>query len=93
MFDTIVNKINILLKNDNLRISLLIITGIFAGYTLNPVPKLLNNLFHNSHLFKFIILLILGILAVHPIDKNELFYIIITSIIILIIFEITRLYD
>jgi hypothetical protein len=91
--ETIIPEINKIFKNDFIRLFLLVLTGIYAGYTLQPVPKWLNNLFDTSQLFKFIIIMIIGITALYPIDKDKLFNITLMSIIILILFELFRKYD
>lgn len=79
--------INKLLDNLYLKTFLIILTGIYAGYTLQPVPKWLNNLFDTNLIFKFIIILIIGLTMLHPIDKNKLMVIIICTVLILGLFE------
>ena len=49
---TYINKI---LENDWLRSLLLIIASIFAGYTLQPMPLKLNNMFNTSSSFKYMV--------------------------------------
>jgi hypothetical protein len=85
--------INLGLNNDLIRYILLVISGIFAGYMLQPVPKWLNNLFDNSNIFKFIVLIFIGSTALYPLDKNKFFNIIIGSIFILVLFAILRKFD
>ncbi len=87
------NAINIGLNNDLIRYTLLVISGIFAGYMLQPVPKWLNNLFDNSNVFKFIILVFIGATALYPLDEKKFFNIIIGSIFILVLFAILRKFD
>jgi len=88
-----VDEFNYLFKSDRLRLSLLLIISIFLGYTLQPVPKLLNKIFNNSMTFKFLIIFMLGLLTVYPLDINELYIIFYSTIAILLIFELLRLYD
>ncbi len=91
--ETIITNINIFFNNDLFRMFMLILVGIFAGYTLQPVPKWLNSLFDKSNLFKFIIIMIIGITAVYPIDKNKLINIILSSTLILLLFNFFRNLD
>lgn len=86
----IINIINKILDNTLIKTFLIILTGIYAGYTLQPVPKWLNNLFDNNLIFKFIIILIIGLTILHPIDMNKLIIIIICTILILGLFEYFR---
>jgi hypothetical protein len=37
--ETIILEINKIFKNDFIRLFLLVLTGIYAGYTLQPVPS------------------------------------------------------
>jgi hypothetical protein len=81
---------NYYLKNDYLRIYLLLITGVFMGYTLQPVPKWLSNLFDTSHTLKFFVLFISGCIVVYPVNKNNIKWVTVGSIITLIIFYLAR---
>jgi len=91
--DIIIEKINFMFSNDFYRLYLLILCSIYAGYTLQPVPKWLNNMFNTSNIFKFFILICIGITAVYPIDKNKLINISLSSFIILVLFDIFRTFD
>lgn len=65
----------------------------FAGYTLQPVPKWLNDQFDNNIILKFVILVVIGITALYPIDEKKFLYIVLTSVITLALFEILRKFD
>jgi len=91
--DYITKNYNNLLSINLTRIFLLLITSVYIGYTLQPVPKVLNNLFDNSNLFKFLILFICGSTSLYPLDNNKLLYILISSILILILFNYLRSKD
>ena len=91
--DIIVDTINDVFSNDLVRLFLIILTGIVAGYTLKPVPKWLDNLFNTSYILKFIIIQTFGILVVYPINKSKLINIILITLMILILFEIFRNID
>jgi hypothetical protein len=91
--DVTVRTVNNTFSNDFFKLFSLLLTGIFAGYTLQPVPTWLNNLFINSNIFKFIIIFIIGITAVYPINKDKISNVFISSIIILVIFSLFRYID
>lgn len=87
------NFLNSSLSNNYLRMFLMLTCGVFAGYTLQPVPKWLNNIFDTSHLLKFLILFFGGVTAVYPLDGNELFLVFVSSVSILFVFELLRQFD
>jgi len=86
----IIAIINNILDNLLIKTFIIILTGIYAGYTLQPVPKWLNNLFDTNLIFKFIIILLIGITMLHPIDVNKMIIIIVCTVIILGLFEYFR---
>ncbi len=88
-----VDIMNKTFKNDFFRMLSFVIVSVFIGYTLQPVPKWLNNLFDKSFILKFIVMLLVGITAVYPLDKTEIINIVISSIIILVLFEGARYID
>jgi len=47
-------------------------TAVLAGYCLQPVPKAINNAFNTSHLLKFLVLLIMTVIAMEPADDSQL---------------------
>ena len=81
MFSSIIDINNKIFKNNYLRMILLLISSVFMGYTLQPVPKWLNNLFDTSNILKFFILFISGSLVVYPLNE------------VLIILNISRNYE
>jgi len=91
--DITVKTVNTTFSNDFFKLFSLLLTGIFAGYTLQPVPIWLNNLFNNSNIFKFAIIFIIGITSVYPINKDKIANIFISSVIILAIFSLFRYID
>ena len=84
---------NKFLQNNYLRITLLLITGVFMGYTLQPVPKWLNKLFDTSQILKFFVLFIAGCIAVYPINKNNIIWVGLSSALTLVLFQLAREYD
>lgn len=93
MLSSIININNKIFKNNYLRMILLLISSVFMGYTLQPVPKWLNNLFDTSNILKFFILFISGTLAVYPLNNENIIYVTVCSILVLVIFNVSRKYE
>ena len=91
--DITIKTVNDTFSNDFFKLVSILLTGIFAGYTLQPVPKWLNKLFDSSHIFKFFIIFIIGITSAYPINKNKISNIFISSVVILVIFSVFRYID
>jgi len=91
--DKIVQQKNNILKNNYTRIAILIITGVFMGYTLQPVPTWLNNIFNTSHVFKFIILYLAGLVAVYPVSEENMKWVFFGTVLALTLFQIMRQFD
>ena len=89
----LINMANNILSNDFVRLLVLILGGIYAGYTLQPIPEWLNNLFNKSNVFKFLILMMIGLVASYPINEQKIMNVIIISIFILVFFELKRKID
>jgi hypothetical protein len=84
---------NYLLGFNYLRIYLLMISGVFMGYTLQPVPKWLNKLFDTSNLLKFMILFIAGSIALYPLDTDKFLWVLVGSFATIAVFELMRKYE
>lgn len=84
---------NQVLKYDWLRYFLMILTAVLVGYTLQPVPEWLNNLFNNSVAFKFIVLLLMALVELYPLDDRKIILIIFGSIAAIVLFEVFRRFD
>jgi hypothetical protein len=97
LYDVIIDKSvvynNEFLSKDYLRIILLLVTGVFMGYTLQPVPKWLNKMFDTSHTLKFFVLFIAGCIAVYPVNKSTIIWIGLGSALTLGLFQAARKYD
>lgn len=85
--------INGILENDWLRSFLLIVVSVWAGYTLQPVPKKLNNMFDTSTTFKFLVLFVLMLTALYPLDNNKVILSIVIPVVTLVFFEFLRKVD
>lgn len=87
IIEDIVKLHNDLLKNEYIKIFIIIITSIFIGYTLQPVPSWLDNLFTKSNLFKFIIIFYGGLVTLNTVSSHQIIILFIVSIVILYLFE------
>ncbi len=88
-----VESTNNILSNDYLRVLLLLITGVYMGYTLQPVPKWLNKMFDTSVLLKFAVLFIAGSISLYPLNNNSLMWVTVGSVLTLGLFEYMRKID
>lgn len=88
-----VSKLNGLLSYNYVRAFLFLVTGVFMGYTLYPVPKVLDNMFMKSYWFKFAILFIASSVAVYPVSSQGLVVILVTTFLALYAFTMARAYD
>lgn len=86
-------SVNGALSNDFIRSFLIVVTGVFAGYTLQPVPEWLNNLFDTSHLFKFIVIMIIGMTVLYPLDTPKMASVVGVSALTLLVFFLARRFD
>ena len=73
-----------------LRVFIILITSVWIGYTLQPVPAWLNDMFNTSLLFKLLILIFAGWAGLHPLDGYTSVYIVGASFLILALFEFSR---
>lgn len=89
----ITKSANQLLNVEIIRYMILIVSGVFAGYTLQPVPEWLNHLFDTSYVFKFAVIIAIGMVALYPLDDNEVNYIFIGSFLVLVMFMVFRKID
>lgn len=80
-------------QNNHLRVFLLLLIAVLTGYTLQPVPKFLNKLFDNCNFFKYIILLLMLTFSFYPVDSQEVFYILVLPLLLLLFFDIVRKND
>ncbi len=68
---------------------LLLVSGVFMGYTLQPVPKWLNNLFDTSNILKFSVLFISGAIV----TQENIMIVTLCSVIVLFLFQMARNHD
>ena len=93
IIDKFVNLNNDFLKNNYLRTTLLLISGVFIGYTLQPVPKWLNKVFDTSYLIKFLVLFTVGCTSIYPLNKTNIMWILFGSALTLTLFHFARYLD
>lgn len=93
MLDKTIDIVNDTLGNRHINIFLMLISGIFLGYTLQPIPKWLNKQFNTNYLLKYIIICTVGLTSLHPITRENFISVMIISFAILIMFDLMRKFD
>jgi hypothetical protein len=90
-FILISQGLNILLRNNVVRLFILTVTSVYAGYTLNPVPFFLKKAFDRSMIFKYLILMF-GLAASNfPLDESKTCLAIGVPVIVLFLFEMMKM--
>jgi len=89
----ITDGINQLLHYQSLRIAAIIFTSILAGYTLVPLPTIIERAVTHSNLFKFFILFVLGCVALYPLTISKLINFLFVEIFVLALFDFLRKFD
>ena len=89
----LITFINTLLNNQAFKTFMIVFTAVLAGYTLQPIPQWAHNIFNNSNIFKLIVLVSIGLTALHPVDVQEVVLTIVMSVLILYLFALSRKYD
>ena len=94
--NSIVEKIikinNNIFANDYIRTFIIIISGVFIGYTIQPIPKWLHNIFDTSNIFKFFVLFYTGAIALYPLTKDKIKWITIATLFSMYLFTVFRKY-
>ena len=93
MLNSFASFLNILFENIYLKSLLFLLSSVFVGYTLQPVPEWLNHLFNTSIILKFFILFISYVSIFNPMDSKKILISFACCISILILFEISRRKD
>lgn len=86
----LVSQINAALSYTPLRVFLTLLLGALAGYTLQPLPKMLESLTRDSFLFKFVVLTLLALVTNLPLSENRLLTIVGCVVGILLLLEYLR---
>ena len=82
------------LNHDSINIFFTLFAGVLMGYALEPVPKFADYLFKNSFVIRTLIMIVMGILIFGKSVKiSELLLIIGASLIIQIMYTLSRKYD
>jgi hypothetical protein len=92
VIEKIVTVNNNIFSNDYIRTFVIIISGVFIGYTIQPIPKWLNNIFDTSHIFKFFVLFYTGAIALYPLTKDKIKWITVSVLVIMYLFRVFRNY-
>jgi Kef-type K+ transport system membrane component KefB len=87
---TVTSQLNNVFSNKELRMFVLVLTGIFAGYTLQRVPKWLNDMFNDSELFKFVVIFFIFVCAYYPLEEKDIMSMGAMSAGILVLFNLAR---
>ena len=93
MIDVFLEGLNYVFGNKFVRMFIAILTSIWAGYILQPVPAWLNNVFNTSHAFKFVVLVFIGLAMSDPITLDSLATTLLTATAISVVFAFMRHYD
>lgn len=86
----LINPFNAIVGNKFINVFGTISASVLAGYCLQPVPKRLNHVFNTSLFARFVILLTVGVMAYHPVNGQNLAFIIISILIIQLSLEVWR---
>ena len=92
VIEKIVTVNNNILSNNYIRTFVIIITGVFIGYTIQPIPKWLHNIFDTSNIFKFFVLFYTGVIALYPLTKDKIKWITVGVIVSMYLFRLFRNY-
>jgi hypothetical protein len=93
LLSSLTTNINNMLGNRYIRVFIFVVAAVYAGYTLTPVPKQLNNLFAKSNFFKYMILFFVSISLLHPLDNTKLTICLIIPVLVLGLFHALRKND
>jgi hypothetical protein len=64
--------------------------AVAIGYTLQPIPKVLDDLFKGSHIFKFIWMTIFILNVMGKLNLNTVLVAAVTSVVVLSLFQYLR---
>lgn len=84
------NGVNYMLQNNYVRVFVFMLAAVYAGYTLTPVPKNLQNLFRDSEVFKYFVLFFIGASMLHPLDETKVKLCLIVPLFVLFLFRMLR---
>jgi len=86
----VANILNLILSNSWTRALLFVVSTVFIGYTLQPIPDSLNRLFNTSTLFKFGVIVVCLACTAWPMSDNDILMILVISALTLYVFELMR---
>lgn len=88
--EKLVQVLNTSLQSVYVRGFIFMLAGVYMGYTLQPVPEWLNDLFNTSNPFKFVILFFTSIAATYPLNNESVMVALVSSFVVLTLFEVMR---
>lgn len=86
----ITKTLNSLMSADCVRLPLILLSNVLAGYTLQPVPKRISDAFDTSIPLKFVVLLSCLMVSLHPLTPARLVNSLIACVLVLTVFELLR---
>lgn len=92
-FSLVSQFINTFLQNRIFRIVVVVITSVFTGYTLYPVPQFLDSMFYTSSLFKYLILMFAIASSMYPLNEQTVLLAVVVPAVVLYTFHFLRKYN
>ena len=91
--DLVTSGANKLFSSDMLRLGVITLGSIYAGYTLQPVPEWLNKMFNESLMFKFVVILLICMTSVYPLTDTKIVQSLMVTVVLLMMFHFFRKND
>jgi hypothetical protein len=67
--------------------------AVYVGYTLQPIPKVLDNLFKTSQVFKLVCVVVFLLNVMGKLTVNALLVALVAAVVVLSLFEYLRVFD
>jgi hypothetical protein len=90
VFDRMTEGINYVTNTKYISLFIFMLSFVYAGYTLYPVPSKMNKMFNRSLLLKYVVLLVIAIYISQPLTSEKLQICLIVSVLVLLLFEVLR---
>jgi len=87
--DYLSNGLNFAVDSVYIRFFFIMLTAVLVGYTIQPMPKAVGELFQND-MFKFLILFVFALVNLYPLDFTKIMIAFFFPIIMLFIFNMLR---
>lgn len=93
LLDLVSNTLNLMLRNDFVRLLILAIMSVYTGYTLYPVPDFLNEIFNTSYVAKYLVLMLVLSASIYPLDSGKVILVLLVPLFVLLLFHFLRAYE